>query len=152
MWTWNHARISAEDRVFRRILRHPDFLLAPDAVTGEPRVGPAALQYDEASGVSVHLESMLESADVTAGQLCNWDTHAIASLTVSDVRRLPVPDSAGVVHDPDPADAVLGHAHACIRVPVEDAKAARRAWKLVRSAIAPLMRLTTTQPESLTRL
>jgi hypothetical protein len=114
------------DRLFRRVLKRPDFFKVVDPLTGAKRPQPAALSYSDGDvdGLSTYVERLLIEFGIPSEKLCSdWEKHAVVRFSVRIVQN----GGATVVITPDHSDPIIGKAHASIPKPNN--------WKEIRLKI-----------------
>jgi hypothetical protein len=133
-WAWDDAQISDDAILYRRVPRKPSFRVA-DPLTGEIKIAPAALRYDQ-DGASIYRDELLKAIyGYGASAVCaDWKTHGAVQFTAWDVRNVSE-HPAGVHDEEDPQDQRIGRAHALIRCPTEADGQDKTYWNEVRAAI-----------------
>jgi len=125
----------------RLLRRFPlDQLIDDDVQPGLVHIDPEAFIYDHGDSAEGHdgcsctvLEVNDEGGDPRAGILRNWDTHAVAYVTVEDART----PEAGVVRDPMPDQS--GHSLIKVRDPSRSER--RRVWLPLRTKLASISQI-----------
>jgi hypothetical protein len=133
--SWDDPAISDQDVLYRRFPKnHPDFL-AVDSTGESKRLSPAALRYDECSGMSVSIGSFMDKYKVPRQELCDWNSHSIFEFKAGVPRSLPA-DKAGVVHDAVLGEQPMGLCHGLVKQDPAIPFALRKgSWKKVRAAV-----------------
>ncbi len=133
-WLWDSADILNNWALGRRIKRG---FIVQDMVDADPRIHPAAFQYDtdrEPKGCSISIVEINHSAGRRTSECVpDWSTHALGIVLVSQVRN----DTAGVVSKPTSDDP----GHGCIRVMNQDRQKRREQWFPLQAKLAELAHL-----------
>lgn len=140
-WEWDDESIPSAERVYRRILRRPNYIV-PNLLTGQPEPGKASLQFDKGDGMSVHLESLRAELGVEIEVAYDWSKYHVIEFDVECVRSGGV---GGVIQSDDPDDEVLGKAHGVVRTKSPSMPRSER--DVVRDAIIDRFRWIRSTPQ-----
>lgn len=132
-WQWDDPRVAQADQLLRRVPRKPSCLIL-DPLTEEHQLKVEAFTYDKLpdvnlveAGLSVSIESVANSHELTVDQIFDWELYGGATFSVALVRT----DDSGVIGSPVPSDP----SHGLVRVSAIDNSGRRKIWLPLRSRI-----------------